>query len=361
MSKYTIKERIFLIKEYFKNSESIVTVQRRWKTVFNVKKAPADNTIRNLVDKFEETGNLADNLSGVVGAKKTIVTPENTAKVQEILEKSPRKSIRRLAQQAGLKKSSTQTIVRKELHLFPYKIQVHHPVDAVAQEKRNEFANEMLEKLEKDEMNFGQIWFTDEAHFYLDGFVNKQNWRIWGTENPHVSVQRSLHPKKTTAWVAISSMGIIGPIFLHDTVTSERYIEILNQFIGIANSLADLNVAWFQQDGARPHRTNSIFELLSEYFGERVIALDYHGATETGIDWPAYSPDLNPCDFYLWGYLKDKVYQTNPKTIEDLEAAIHRETEAISVETLAKVIENFQLRLRHIIAAGGAPFENIVC
>ena len=38
-----------------------------------------------------------------------------------------------------------------------------------------------------------------------------------------------------------------------------------------------------------------------------------------GIDWPARSPDLNPCDFFLWGYLKSKVYCPKPRTLDDLE------------------------------------------
>ena len=29
-----------------------------------------------------------------------------------------------------------------------------------------------------------KIIFSDEAHFYLSGYVNKQNCHIWGTENP---------------------------------------------------------------------------------------------------------------------------------------------------------------------------------
>jgi hypothetical protein len=31
---------------------------------------------------------------------------------------------------------------------------------------------------------------------------------------------------------------------------------------------------------------------------------------------------LEPPDFYLWGYLKDNVYEKNPQTIGELKAAI---------------------------------------
>ena len=41
-----------------------------------------------------------------------------------------------------------------------------------------------------EDADFGKkkIIFSDEAHFDLGGYVNKQNWRIWGTENPHAYI-----------------------------------------------------------------------------------------------------------------------------------------------------------------------------
>ena len=30
----------------------------------------------------------------------------------------------------------------------------------------------------------------DAAQFHLDGYVNKQNWRIWGLGNPHAVLQK---------------------------------------------------------------------------------------------------------------------------------------------------------------------------
>jgi hypothetical protein len=33
---------------------------------------------------------------------------------------------------------------------------------------------------------------------------------------------------------------------------------------------------------------------------------------------PKRSPDLNPCDFYLWGNLKNKVYSNNPHALDEL-------------------------------------------
>ncbi|GFT73592.1 putative transposable element [Trichonephila clavipes] len=39
-----------------------------------------------------------------------------------------------------------------------------------------------------------RILFSDEAHFWLNGYVNKQNCRIWSEDNPQVYDETPLHP-----------------------------------------------------------------------------------------------------------------------------------------------------------------------
>ncbi|GFW40383.1 hypothetical protein TNCV_1019411 [Trichonephila clavipes] len=51
---------------------------------------------------------------------------------------------------------------------------------------------------------------NDEAHFWLNGYVNKQNYRIWSEANPQVYVETPLHPEKLTVWCALWAGGIIG-------------------------------------------------------------------------------------------------------------------------------------------------------
>ncbi|GFV97837.1 hypothetical protein TNCV_2021521 [Trichonephila clavipes] len=48
----------------------------------------------------------------------------------------------------------------------------------------------------------------DEAHFWLNGYVNKQNCRIWSDANPQVYVETPLHPEKLTVWCALWAGGI---------------------------------------------------------------------------------------------------------------------------------------------------------
>ncbi|GFS76575.1 putative transposable element [Trichonephila clavipes] len=54
-----------------------------------------------------------------------------------------------------------------------------------------------------------RILFSDEAHFWLNGYVNKQNCCIWSEANPQVYVQTPLHPEKLTVWCALWAGGIL--------------------------------------------------------------------------------------------------------------------------------------------------------
>ncbi|XP_050314555.1 phosphate carrier protein, mitochondrial-like isoform X1 [Anthonomus grandis grandis] len=103
-------------------------------------------------------------------------------------------------------------------------------------------------------------------------------------------------------------MGIIGPYFFEEenhavTVNSERYIAMIHNFF--APAFAGLNVqdAWFQQDGAIAHTSRASMQVLREMFPGRLLSL------RGDISWPARSPDLTPCDFFLWGYLKAEVFK----------------------------------------------------
>ncbi|GFU75255.1 putative DD41D transposase [Trichonephila clavipes] len=54
-----------------------------------------------------------------------------------------------------------------------------------------------------------RILFSDETHFWLNGYVNKQNCRIWSESNPQVYVETPLHPEKLTVWCALWAGGIL--------------------------------------------------------------------------------------------------------------------------------------------------------
>ncbi|GBL94636.1 hypothetical protein AVEN_83958-1 [Araneus ventricosus] len=106
--------------------------------------------------------------------------------------------------------------------MFPYKIQSHQAIPIKAVRQRFDFPNEILTMIDNERFNVGCISFIDEAHCHLNGFVNKQNWRFWDSENSHLCEEKPLYSPKVTAWVAVCSRGIIGPFFMRETISSER-------------------------------------------------------------------------------------------------------------------------------------------
>jgi len=153
---------------------------------------------------------------------------------------------------------------------------------------------------------------------------------------------------------------IIGPSFFDSNIDSESYGKLLKDFF----LPRVFDEGWnkdhfFQQDGAAPHVTRENLELLKGVFGERVFSRKYPDNFDIGIAWPPYSPDLSPLDFFLWGYLKDKIFENAPKTIESLSEAIVEVLESVPAVSCGRTIASFEKRLRYLVTAGGGYIENI--
>ncbi|GFS89694.1 putative DD41D transposase [Trichonephila clavipes] len=146
-----------------------------------------------------------------------------------------------------------------------------------------------------------RILFSDEAHFWLNGYVNKQNCRIWSEANPQVYVETPLHPEKLTVWCALWAGGIIGPYFFKNdeghniTVNGDRYRAMITNFFIPELNNHDVQELWFQQDGATCHTAHATIDLLKDTFGDRLIS------RFGPVNWPPRSCDLTPLDYFLWG------------------------------------------------------------
>ncbi|GFX84049.1 uncharacterized protein TNCV_4858571 [Trichonephila clavipes] len=159
-----------------------------------------------------------------------------------------------------------------------------------------------------------RILFSDEAHFWLNGYVNKQNCRIWSEANSQVYVETLLHPEKLTVWSEL----------------------------------------WFQQDGATCHTARATIDLLKDTFGNRLIS------RFGPVNWPPKSCDLTPLDYFLWGYVKSLVYADKPQTLDHLEDNIRRVIADIRPQMLEKVIESWTFRLDYIRASRGSHMPEIL-
>jgi hypothetical protein len=63
---------------------------------------------------------------------------------------------------------------------------------------------------------FFRLIMSDEAHFHLSRYVNKQNFRYWSDEQPGQVFEKSLHHSKVKIWHGVSAFGITGPYFFEE-------------------------------------------------------------------------------------------------------------------------------------------------
>ncbi|GFS53505.1 t-complex protein 1 subunit delta [Nephila pilipes] len=293
--------RVFIVLQMSRCDENVKAFQRAWQDKFHNKNWPNKRTIARLYAKFKRTGSVEDDKKAMATATATVVTDGAKQFVDHFFAADPTRSVRRAAEMLGIK---------------------------------------------------------HEAYFTLDDHLNKQNYRYRGRERLEITVVRSLHPKKFLVWCAISSHGVFGPIFIDGTLSAANYRKFLDEeFIPFLHGYDLVQGHWFMQDGARPHRTADVFEMLNEHFSDRIIGLDYPSHFQGGIEWPPYSPDLNPCDYYLWGYLKSKVWQTSPTNLPELKTAITTAVDTIDREACSRVMVGFQNRLTAVLVKDGGHFE----
>lgn len=308
------------------------------------------------VTRFRDHGSVRNEY---VGSVKTVRAPENVERVQQAVVRSPTRSARRQAVALNITRRSLCRILQKDLRFHPYKIQIVHkilPQDIAA---RMQFCRTFLDLLNPNVLN--HLMMCDDAHFHLSEYVNKQNCRYWAAEQPQQMHEQTLHSAKVTVWCSVAAFGILGPYFFEEdgrtvTVTSQRYLEMLQNFLpaelqrlGVQN-----NDLWFQQDGATSHTARICMAALRSMFPGRLVSR--HG----DFNWPPRSPDLTIPDFFLWGYLKARVFENRPQTLRALKTNITQEIRAINQELLLRVTESFQSRLQECLEKRGGHLKDVI-
>ncbi|XP_057675297.1 uncharacterized protein LOC130905701 isoform X2 [Corythoichthys intestinalis] len=347
-------QRAFAVEAFFSSGRSIVATQRAFRRHFNIAprgRVPGRQSIVSWVNNFRETGDVKKKKPGL---PRTARTPQNIDAVRQSVLRSPQRSARKHASALGLSARSVRRILHEDLKFHPYKlamVQELNPRDFIAREN----ACEVLLGLPDDTL----IFFSGEAHFHLSGSVNKPNMRYWCPENPRELHQRPLHALHVTVWCALSRVGIIGPWFFEEneevvSVTPDRYVNMINEcFLPTLNSMGVENV-WFQQDCAMAHTARASMIVLRQNFPGHLISL------RGDLHWPARSPDLSPCDYFLWGYLKSIVYNDRPSTLSHLKNNIRRAVANIPIDMLERVDQDFRVRLTQCIEKNGRHLTDII-
>lgn len=350
------QQRGFTVHAFIESGRSVTTTQRAFRACYSLGPSapvPDRKTIISWVAKFLTTGSTLRKKAP--GRPRTKRTPDAIEAVQRAIEQSPSRSARKHATCLGHSNRGLRRILHLDLRLHPYKSMMCQELSDADFAKRKVLCAGIIEQVPRS----AGVMCTDEAHFHLHGTVNKQNSRYWSNRNPKRLHQRPLHSPYVTVWCGFVGEGIIGPYFFEEdgdrvSVNADRYIHMLETFLRPIVEESGLRNLWFQQDGATAHTARRTIAVLRELFPGRLIS------RSGDIDWPARSPDLNPCDFFLWGYLKDRVYRHRPRSIEQLKQRIIEEVEAIPTNMTMRVEENFWSRLQLCVRNNGHHLSDLI-
>lgn len=156
-------------------------------------------------------------------------------------------------------------------------------------------------------------------------------------------------------WAAIGYQGVIGPFFYeeHQTVNANNYLAMLENFaLPLFRAIPGFEFLIFMQDGAPPHWARAVRRFLSEVFFNR-----WMGRDSPSHPWPPNSPDLTVCDYFLWGWIKARVYTTPIADIAELRARIEQAFRDLPQQMINRGMDAYRRRLEYCIRVGGRSVE----
>jgi len=184
--------------------------------------------------------------------------------------------------------------------------------------------------------------FSDECKFnlfYSDGKASVWREPKTGLQSKHLVPTVKHGGGSVMVWGCFSSKGVGKLHFIDGIMRAVDYVSIIADNLKASAVLMGLNEYYFQQDNDPKHTS----KLAKEYFVENNIKL---------MPWPAQSPDMNPIE-NLWGLVKTRVAELQPKNISELRSAIVNSWNEITPELACKLVRSVKKRAIALYDAKG--------
>ena len=199
---------------------------------------------------------------------------------------------------------------------------------------------------DKDVAWWSTVIFSDETHIEVFGRSRVWVQRPRGERyNPDYIRQHMPHSERVSLWGCFCAKGVGQAEIFVDAFDAVRYVDILDHnLLQTARHFYPKGQWWFQQDNAPQHTSR----VARHWFGTHGVDL---------IDFPPYSPDLNPIE-NLWSMLKARVENRLVHTVEDVERVLKEEWEALDEDYLLSLASSLPARCQAVIANRGhrAPY-----
>ena len=357
---FTLDQRTFMVLQYHTTRSPRIVI-RNFRAQFPNARRPSRNTPYNLYQHYilkATSHNLNKDNSG---RARTGRSQLNIDQVRQALQEDPTISARRNPL-VNITKSTFNNITRLDLQWHPYIMERRHSLRPEDLQRRMTYCQWLVNTQPRF---LSDVLIGDEATFPMNAKVNSRNVRKYAPkgqppENFNYDLPESR--EKLVVWVGLMGNGtIIGPVIMEENMTGQRYLDMINDVVVPElirnvryqeNNNGSITRVWWFQDGAPCHRARIVRDRLQQLFPRRLVGIGH--ATE----YPPRSPDLTPLDFYLWGFVKSRVYATPPASIQELEQRIRDEIRQLRRSRVPRqAVQAMRSRAARCIANGGDHVE----
>ncbi len=292
----------------------------------------------------------------------SVSTPAKKAELRAAIDQDRRSSIRNLIEKCGLNRNTTHKIVKKDFKMTKVAPKfVPHVLTEEMKKIRKDLSNQNLQLFRDDPQLLSKIVTGDESYFPLFDIETKIDSMQWKTTQKPCPT-KALHnrsEKKTMLTCFFDEKGSILTEFcpVGDAVNAENYMELLKKLKERIQKKRPL--LWERQDPTDSHSWRQVYihqDNASPHTA--TISLTLMGESDLlMLPHPPYSPDLAPCDFFLFPYLKRQLHGQRFRTLPDLQAEIKKLLRQMDLELFQKAMLELPVRWKKCVLSDGAYFE----
>jgi len=263
------------------------------------------------------------------GRPATTTTKHNIERIRQILEKDARYTVRQLARMTSWPLAHVHCILKNDLQVRKINARwIPHLLNDDQKRSRVERAKYLLKKYPKcNKKTFDNLVTGDETWVYFFETKRKCSNQFWATKNARRSsiAKRIRTVRKVFYVIFFDNKGPVMqiPVPKGKTVTGKYYRDVVLQKLKKCykrrRPQTGLKYLRLLHDNAPAHKARIVTEFLK---AEKVTVLPH----------PAFSPDLAPCDFFLFPKLKFHLSGKRCKSRNALGSAIYQYLMSIPIQ-----------------------------
>ncbi|XP_060603854.1 histone-lysine N-methyltransferase SETMAR-like [Ruditapes philippinarum] len=290
------------------------------------------------------------------GRPQTAITSRNIAAVKNLIIDDARYTVREIAYYLNLSTGTIQSILTKELNLRKVCARwVPHLLTEDQKKERVRLAKETLKKFKNlNSRKINELITGDETWIYYfepQRRINNKQWLRKDQARPTIA-KRTKSAKKVMYAVFFNSQGPVVQVAVAGgkTVTGKFYrdkiLKRVNAFYENRRPRTGLRGLYLIHDNASSHKCDIVQRFIEE---EKIVQVKH----------PPYSPDLSPCDFFLFPEVKKRLSGRRYASHSALESALYQCLLGIPKGNYSDAFRRWIDRLQKCIRVHGNYFEGL--